>query len=91
VEVPFAVRVADAGAPVRLVHGVIDLAFKTAAGWTLIDYKTDQLVGDVDQLVARYTPQIRAYADHWSAQLNAPTRAGLHFIRNGETRWLEQP
>ncbi len=88
VEVPFAVRVADAGVPVKLVHGVIDLAFKTAAGWTLIDYKTDQLVGDVDQLVARYTPQIRAYADHWSAQLNAPTRAGLHFIRNGETRWL---
>ena len=43
VEVPFAVRVGEAGAPPRLLHGVIDLAFKTAAGWTLIDYKTDQL------------------------------------------------
>jgi ATP-dependent helicase/nuclease subunit A len=88
VEVPFAVRVGDAGASPTLLHGVIDLAFKTAAGWTLIDYKTDQLVGDVDLLAARYAPQIRAYADHWSAQLNTPTRAGLHFIRNGETRWL---
>jgi hypothetical protein len=29
VEVPFAVRVATAGAPPKLLHGVIDLAFKT--------------------------------------------------------------
>ncbi len=72
VEVPFAVRVGEAGAPPKLLHGVIDLAFKTAAGWTLIDYKTDQLVGGVDQLAARYAPQIRAYADHWSAQLKPP-------------------
>ena len=76
------------GAPPTLLHGVIDLAFRTAAGWTLIDYKTDQLGGGVDQLTARYAPQIRAYADHWSAQLGITTRAGLHFIRSGETRWL---
>jgi ATP-dependent exoDNAse (exonuclease V) beta subunit len=88
VEVPFAVRVGDPGAPPKILHGVIDLAFKTAAGWTLIDYKTDQLAGGVDQLAARYAPQIRAYADQWSAQLGTPTRAALHFIRNGETRWL---
>ena len=88
VEVPFAVRVPEAGAAPRLLYGVIDLAFKTAAGWTLIDYKTDQLAAGVDQLAARYAPQIRAYADHWSGHLNVPTRAGLHFIRNGETRWL---
>jgi len=88
VEVPFAVRVAEARAVPRLLHGVIDLAFKTADGWTLIDYKTDQLGPGVDQLAARYAPQIRAYADHWSAQLGTTTRAGLHFIRSGETRWL---
>jgi ATP-dependent exoDNAse (exonuclease V) beta subunit len=88
VEVPFAVRVAVAGAVPRLLHGVIDLAFKTADGWTLIDYKTDQLGPGVDQLAARYAPQIRAYADHWSAQLGTTTRAGLHFIRSGDTRWL---
>jgi ATP-dependent exoDNAse (exonuclease V) beta subunit len=88
VEVPFAVRVEEPGAVPRLLYGVIDLAFKTAAGWTLIDYKTDQLGGGVDLLAARYAPQIRAYADHWSGHLNVPTRVGLHFIRNGETRWL---
>ena len=88
VEVPFAVRVEAGGAAPRLLHGVIDLAFKTADGWVLIDYKTDQLGAGVDQLAAQYAPQIRAYADHWSAQLGATTRAGLHFIRSGETRWL---
>jgi ATP-dependent helicase/nuclease subunit A len=88
VEVPFAVRVEAAGAPPRLLHGVIDLAFATAEGWTVVDYKTDQLGAGVDALVARYAPQIRAYADHWSARVGRPTRAGLHFIRSGETRWL---
>jgi ATP-dependent helicase/nuclease subunit A len=88
VEVPFAVRVEAAGAVPRLLHGVIDLAFKTADGWTLVDYKTDQLGPGVDQLAAHYAPQIRAYADHWTAQLGTPTRAGLHFIRSGDTRWL---
>src|SRR4029453_8387359 len=66
VEVPFAVRVEEAGADPRLLHGVIDLAFGTRDGWTVIDYKTDQLDAGVDALVARYAPQIRAYADHWS-------------------------
>ena len=88
VEVPFAARVEEAGATPRLLHGVIDLAYRTAAGWTLIDYKTDQLAPGLDALAARYAPQIRAYADRWRAQLGVETRAGLHFIRSGETRWL---
>jgi ATP-dependent helicase/nuclease subunit A len=88
VEVPFAVRVEQAGAPPTVLHGVVDLAYRTATGWTLIDYKTDQLAPGVDALAARYAPQIRAYAGHWREQIGATTRAGLHFIRNGETRWL---
>ena len=88
VEVPFAVRVVEAGAAPRLLHGVIDLAFTTPDGWTVVDYKTDQLGAGTEVLVARYAPQIRAYADHWSARVGRPTRAGLHFIRSGETRWL---
>ena len=88
VEVPFAVTVPAGNAPPTLLHGVIDLAYRTRDGWTLIDYKTDQLTAGLDALTARYAPQIRAYADRWSAQLGAPTRAGLHFIRSGDTRWL---
>jgi len=53
--------------------------FKTADGWTLIDYKTDQLGPGVDQLAERYAPQIRAYADHWSAQpAHHAGRAAFH-------------
>jgi ATP-dependent exoDNAse (exonuclease V) beta subunit len=54
----------------------------------VIDYKTDQLGAGVEVLVARYAPQIRAYADHWSERTGRPARAGLHFIRSGETVWL---
>ncbi len=88
VEVPFAIRVEASGDPPRLLHGVIDLAFKTAQGWTLVDYKTDQLAPGVDQLVDRYAPQILAYASHWAAQVGAPVRSGLHFVRSGDTRWI---
>ena len=88
VEVPFAVTVPAAEGPPRLLHGVVDLAYRTSTGWTLIDYKTDQLGAGVDALVIRYAPQIRAYADHWRAQLGAPTRAALHFIRSGDTRFV---
>jgi ATP-dependent exoDNAse (exonuclease V) beta subunit len=88
VEVPFAMRVEEAGALPRLLHGVIDLAFRTAEGWTLVDYKTDQLAPGVDQLVDRYAPQILAYAAHWAAQVGTPVRPGLHFVRSGDTRWM---
>ena len=88
VEVPFAVRRDEPGAAPRLLHGVIDLAYAAADGWTLIDYKTDRLDAGVDTLVERYAPQIRAYAEQWRARIGGPTRAGLHFVRNGETRWL---
>jgi len=88
VEVPFAVRVPQPDAAPRLLHGVVDLAYRTATGWTLVDYKTDQIGAGIEALTARYAPQVRAYADHWSAQLGVPTRAGLHFIRSGDTRWL---
>jgi ATP-dependent helicase/nuclease subunit A len=88
VEVPFAVQLPEATAAPRLLHGVIDLAWRTTDGWTVVDYKTDQLGPGVEILLARYAAQIRAYADHWSARIGAPTRAGLHFVRSGETRWL---
>ncbi len=91
VEVPFAARVETAGAPPRLLHGVIDLAFRTPAGWELIDYKTDQVPGNTSSLVARYRPQVLAYARQWSAMVGAPVRAGLHFVRADETRWLDEP
>ncbi len=88
VEVPFAVSVPAPDGPPRLLHGVVDLAYRTASGWTLIDYKTDQLTAGLEALVARYAPQIQAYAEHWQARQGAPTRGALHFIRNGHTHFI---
>jgi ATP-dependent helicase/nuclease subunit A len=45
-----------------LVQGVIDCAYLTNDGWTLIDYKSDR-ASDTDALARRYAPQIRMYAD----------------------------
>jgi len=87
VEVPFAVKVHAADGPPKILHGVIDLAFSTPAGWDLVDYKTDQITPGIPALVARYRSQVRTYGEHWSSLAAAPARTGLHFVRAGETRW----
>jgi ATP-dependent helicase/nuclease subunit A len=74
-EIPFASRTATG-----ILYGVIDLAFRTDAGWSLIDYKTDQL--DLATLNARYADQVRQYATHWSALTGGPVSyAGLYSVR----------
>jgi ATP-dependent helicase/nuclease subunit A len=79
-EVPFAVRVPAAAGPPTVMHGVIDLAFRTPAGWSLIDYKTDQ--ADLATLTALYGDQVRQYATHWAALTGIPVaHAGLFAVR----------
>jgi ATP-dependent exoDNAse (exonuclease V) beta subunit len=81
VEVPFAARVEGAsGAPPTILHGIIDLAFRTAAGWELVDYKTDQ--DSLGALIARYSDQIQAYSKHWTALTAGPVAsASLYSVR----------
>ena len=62
-EVPFAVR-ADAEAIPRVLNGTIDLVYRAAEGWRLIDYKTDADTSDAD-LAKRYRDQITAYEKAW--------------------------
>jgi ATP-dependent exoDNAse (exonuclease V) beta subunit len=88
-EVPFAVKAQTEGGPPKILHGVIDLAFRTPSGWDLVDYKTDQIMPGIPELVARYRSQVRAYGEHWSSLAAAPAPTGLHFVRAGETRWEE--
>jgi ATP-dependent exoDNAse (exonuclease V) beta subunit len=81
-EVPFAVRLEGepAGDPPGVLHGVIDLAFRTAAGWELVDYKTDQ--ADVVTLAGRYGEQVRQYAARWGKLTGTPVAfAGLFVVR----------
>jgi ATP-dependent exoDNAse (exonuclease V) beta subunit len=87
-EVLFALRFADDGesgaeqGPI-ILHGIIDLAFRTADGWELVDYKTDQV--DAESLVELYGDQVRQYAKHWAALAGAPVKyAGLYSVRGGQ-------
>jgi ATP-dependent exoDNAse (exonuclease V) beta subunit len=83
VEVPFAVKVPGGDGPPSILHGVIDLAFRTADGWELVDYKTDQV--DVESLVGLYGDQVRQYAKHWAAVTGTPVKfAGLYSVRGGQ-------
>ncbi len=47
--------------------GTIDLVFKEAAGWTIIDYKTDAVKDEAHrkQLLDYYQPQVELYKEYW--------------------------
>ena len=71
------------GAPPRVLHGVIDLAFRSNDGWELIDYKTDQ--DGTAALAIRYREQLRQYAAQWARLVGARvTFAGIYAVRNQE-------
>jgi ATP-dependent helicase/nuclease subunit A len=86
VEIPFSHKVEGAGKP-KVVSGVIDLAFKEKGEWVIADYKTDTADGNLEQLVAYYTPQVEMYRDFWMAISGENVKeAGLYFIHEG--RWV---
>jgi ATP-dependent helicase/nuclease subunit A len=76
-EAPFAVadRVGDQPG---VLLGVLDLVYRDAAagGWRIVDYKTD-VSGAVTDLAARYSGQMRAYEEAWSALAGGPVTAEL--------------
>jgi ATP-dependent helicase/nuclease subunit A len=63
-ETPFGMRV-EGEAVTKLLTGAIDLVYRTAAGWHLLDYKTDTHSLDAD-LRFKYGAQIDAYERAWS-------------------------
>ena len=99
VEVPFALPVPRAelgrtdGPETVLLQGAIDLAFEEDDGWVLVDYKSDTLPpeGDAAALVAFYEPQIRLYRRAWEELTRRPARAGLFFLQDRRTVWLDRP
>jgi ATP-dependent helicase/nuclease subunit A len=90
VEVPFEVLLEDLGGerpPVpTLLRGAVDLAFREADGWVIVDYKTDDPGREgVEALAARYAPQVRLYARAWErCSGEAVKEAGLFLTRPGE-------
>ncbi|MBN1222097.1 MAG: UvrD-helicase domain-containing protein [Candidatus Aminicenantes bacterium] len=91
-EAPFSLKVKgrDLGFvgdfPVRL-SGVIDLVFKEEGGWVIADYKTDEIVDDLQTYVDYYTPQIRIYSRFWAEITGELIKeSGLYFT--SIKRWI---
>ncbi|MDA1014804.1 MAG: UvrD-helicase domain-containing protein [Planctomycetota bacterium] len=83
-EVPFEYR-QDAepetdGKPM-LIRGIIDLIFKEANGWVIVDFKTDACsAANVSKLAEYYRDQLLMYADAWSAMTGEPVaETGMFF------------
>jgi ATP-dependent helicase/nuclease subunit A len=71
-----------AGTVPVLVRGVVDLAFREAGGWVIVDWKTDTFRSDTElaALKHHYAPQARLYADLWTRITGeAVTETGLFF------------
>jgi ATP-dependent helicase/nuclease subunit A len=85
VEVPFASRIE--GPTPGIVAGTIDLVFKEADGWVIVDYKSDRVGGVIDDLVARYKPQVLIYKDFLEKITGeAVWEAGIYFT--ALNRWV---
>ena len=71
------------GAP---VHGTIDLAYRHAGRWHLVDFKTDEVRrGRLAQAAAPYLGQIALYAGALQQAVGHEPAAALHFLRSGDT------
>ena len=63
--------------------GVIDLAFREAEGWVIVDYKTDRIEDQahLEQLVSYYRPQVEMYRRYFQAITGRDiAEAALYFI-----------
>ncbi len=94
-EVPFSLKSSgvelglDHKLPVILT-GVIDLVFLEAldtgddigpdSGWVIADYKTDEILDDLQKYVDYYAPQVRLYSRYWARLTGQPIKeTGLFF------------
>ncbi|MCI8398854.1 MAG: helicase-exonuclease AddAB subunit AddA [Oscillibacter sp.] len=71
-----------------LLQGVVDCCFETAAGLTVVDFKTDHVrnAGDLAEHAERYRPQLDAYSLALSQVLEKPVaRKVLYFLASGDT------
>lgn len=77
-EVPYARLVAHR----RTDSGYIDLLYRDANGWQIIDFKTDALRNAAERLAAveQYTPQMRRYAQAAQDLLRERARVRLCFL-----------
>ena len=77
-EVPYSVRRADEG----FDAGVIDCLYRTEAGWTIIDFKTDELLsaGAVQVAVEEYREQMERYRAAFRGIIGENPRLSMVFL-----------
>ncbi len=94
VEVPFALMVPTSdlggpdGPPETLLTGALDLVFEEEEGWTIVDYKSDTITDNLQEIIAFYRPQIAHYRRYWEQLTGRPAKAGLYFTSIGQEIWL---
>ena len=74
-----------------LLQGVVDCCFETAAGLTVVDFKTDRVETDreVQERAEHYRPQLEAYSRALERVLEQPVaRRVLYFLHAGKTAEL---
>ena len=92
VEAPFAIQLPAPpdGVP-SVLHGIIDLVYRSNEGWSVLDYKTDQ-VDDASQLVDRYRGQVVEYVDAWQRLTKSSDAEGsLYSVRKIRKRCNTAP
>lgn len=72
-------------------RGTLEVVFKEADGWVLVDYKTDHVdAASLDQHARRYAPQVQLYAEAWRRNAGeAVVEMGLFFVGAGRYVRLE--
>ncbi len=76
----------------RLDTGYIDLLFRDADGWQIVDFKTDSLRSPLEREAAmrQYDPQMRRYAQAALDLLGEPARVRLCFLDDNGMVSLEE-
>ena len=92
VEVPFAVLLEMWAGPEKgsgsVLRGVIDLVYRAADGWRIVDYKTDRVEGGIAELLERHGLQLGSYVNAWHVVTGeAPARAGIFGVRDVKIAW----
>ena len=64
----------------EVLVGVIDLAFETADGWAVVDYKTDE-VGDPTRAAQAHAEQVGLYCRALTTLTGRPARGHVCFVR----------
>lgn len=78
---------ADSAPAAEIIEGVLDLAFREAGGWTIVDYKSDAAGSNIDEARrAKYRAQVELYAAAWERITGEPVRERvLLFTADGRT------